>query len=405
MGKANERKAGRRAGCEAAIGDGKRITLVIGSLSVGGSENQLALLAECLVRRGWTVRVFAFVAEGTLADRLRCAGVSILEAGSSVVGNRSFLSKLATLSGTELRLLGHCLRSRPSVLHAFLPLANFMAALAGRFAFVPVVVTSKRALGHHQDRHPGLKWMDRVANTLSNRVTANSQAVALDTERRDHCPRHKIAVIPNGLDFQRFAVADEQRQAIRARLGLADNEIGIVNVANLIPYKGHSELIEAFARLDCVHSGVRLFLVGEDRGIQAALTDRIDSLHVADKVQFLGLRDDVPELLGAMDVGVMASHEEGLSNALLEKLATGLPVVATNVGGNAEALDGMPNCRLVRAKDPEHLAQALLKLIETLPEPAQNRGMRRRLVRDRYSVDAMADAYERLYLESRGGSL
>jgi glycosyltransferase involved in cell wall biosynthesis len=101
-----------------------------------------------------------------------------------------------------------------------------------------------------------------------------------------------------------------------------------------------------------------------------------------------------------MDLGVLASHEEGFSNALLEKLAAGLPVVATNVGGNPEALDGMPDCILVRPQDASDLARGLREAIGQLDAADANRQVRQTLVRERYSVSAMVDAYERIYLGS-----
>ncbi len=121
-------------------------------------------------------------------------------------------------------------------------------------------------------------------------------------------------------------------------------------------------------------------------------------LDIADRVTLMGQRGDVPALLSAMDLGVLASHEEGFSNALLEKLAVGLPVVATDVGGNPEALQDMPDCILVKPEDVHDLARGLTQAINTLGANGHNRKVRQRLVRDRYSVDAMIDAYERLYL-------
>ena len=94
----------------------------------------------------------------------------------------------------------------------------------------------------------------------------------------------------------------------------------------------------------------------------------------------------------------MASHEEGFSNALLEKLAIGLPVVATDVGGNPEALKDMPDCVLVRPQDADDLARGLGEAIRRLGGDGEAGKVRQRLVRERYSVDAMVDAHERLYL-------
>jgi glycosyltransferase involved in cell wall biosynthesis len=100
-----------------------------------------------------------------------------------------------------------------------------------------------------------------------------------------------------------------------------------------------------------------------------------------------------------MDVGVLASHEEGLSNALLEKLAAGLPVAVTDVGGNREAIEDMPNCLLVKPKDPADLARGIMEIIACLPGDEANRQERRSRVRKRFSVAAMIDSYELLYLQ------
>jgi glycosyltransferase involved in cell wall biosynthesis len=144
-------------------------------------------------------------------------------------------------------------------------------------------------------------------------------------------------------------------------------------------------------------------LIGEDRGISGAILDEARRLGVAERIAFLGRRDDVPELLSAMDIGVMASHEEGSSNALLEKLAAGLPVVATDVGGNPEALYGMPGCELVQPMDPAGLTRGIKAVIDRLDTSGSQQKERCRLVRERFSVDAMVDAYERLYLSKMAG--
>jgi glycosyltransferase involved in cell wall biosynthesis len=273
-----------------------------------------------------------------------------------------------------------------------------MSALAGRITFAPLVITSKRALSRHQDRHPAWRRLDRVANAWSDVITANSRAVASDTEARDGYDVSCIVVIPNGLDFTHLDQARGCRDEMRNDLGLSKSDVALAMVANLIPYKGHSELIEAFARIAAGDLRLKLFLIGEDRGIMRFLIDSARRLGVADRVNLMGQRSDVPMLLSAMDIGVLASHEEGFSNALLEKLAAGLPVVATDVGGNPEALEGMPNCFLVRPQDTEDLARGLRDAVGSLGADDRNRKIRQNLVRERYSVDAMVDAYERLYL-------
>jgi glycosyltransferase involved in cell wall biosynthesis len=379
-----------------------RVVLVIGSLALGGAEGQLAMLAEQLVLRGWSVAVFPLDKSGPLVGRLESAGIVVIDGGRRLKPG-SKAARMLLVGLYELRLIRHLVRSRPDVVHAFLPLTNFLAAVAGRLTFIRLVVTSKRGLGFHQDRHPWVRWIDRVANALSHVITGNSRAVAEDTARRDGYPAERIRVIPNGLDFSRFGNIDTLRTESRRRLGLAELDIGIVKIANLIPYKGHIELVEAFGQLSRMDARLRLFLVGKDQGLAADLLELARRLGIVERIQMMGQRSDVPELLAAMDLGVMASHEEGSSNALLEKLAAGLPVVATDVGGNPEALDGMPDCYLVRSRDPDDLARGMRSAIENLPASFPRREVRRRLVRERHSVDAMVDAYERLYLAGMAG--
>ena len=222
---------------------GGRILFVLGSLVVGGTETQLALLAERLKQRGWNVEVLSVEKAGGLVERLEQAGIVVNDGGYD---RRTRMSRLASLIVCEVRLVWRIVRSRPDVVHAFLPLSNFMGALAGRMAFAPLVITSKRALGNHQDRRPGSRWLDTIANACSDVVTANSRAVAGDTELRDGYDASQIVVIPNGLDFARFGGLCGSRDEIRTRLGLSPADIAIVMVANLIQYKGHRELIEAF---------------------------------------------------------------------------------------------------------------------------------------------------------------
>ncbi|MDB5583303.1 MAG: glycosyltransferase [Bradyrhizobium sp.] len=377
-----------------------RVLFVLGSLAVGGTETQLALLSEGLIRRGWAVEIFLLEKSGALIERLERAGVQVSDGGYAT-GPGAKIGKLASVIGCELRLVWRALRSRPDVMHGFLPLANFMSALAARLTFIPLLVTSKRALGNHQERLKVWKRLDRTANALSNVITANSQAVASDTEARDGYDASRIVVIPNGLDFSRLDAAAGHRDEARNDLGLAKSDIAVVMVANLIPYKGHLDLIEAFARVAPGDPRLKLFLIGQDRGVAETLINRAAELGVTDSINLLGSRDDVPRLLSAMDIGVLSSHEEGFSNALLEKLAAGLPVVATDAGGNREALTGMPDCVLVRPHDADDLARGLREVIGSLGADDRNRKVRQRSIHERYSVDAMVDAYERIYLRAR----
>lgn len=378
----------------------RRILFVISSFTSGGAERQLAMLAQQLAARGWSVSVMGLEKAGPLIEVLEASGIEVLDGGYRHAARYLKFPRLMLCAG---RLVTRALTMRPTVVHCFLPVPNFLGSLAARLAYVPLIVTSKRGLGRHQDRHPQWKWIDRAANALSDVVTANSRAVADDTHMRDGYDASRIVVIPNGLDFDALNDLQRHRSEVRRELGLGADDLAVVCVANLMPYKGHNELIDAFASVAPADGRVKLFLVGEDRGIAADLSGQVRGLGMADRIVFLGGRSDVPRLLSAMDVGVMPSHEEGFSNALLEKLAAGLPVVATDVGGNPEALKDMPGCVLVRPQDADDLARGLREIIASGEAGDGDRSVRKRLVRDRYSVEAMVNAHEQLYL--RAGQL
>lgn len=378
----------------------RRVLFVIGTLEVGGTETQLAALATGLVRRGWQVEVFALDGDRPLATPLRDGGVTIIDGGDPL-GAGTNPRRIVRLAAAESRLVWHIARSRPDVVHAFLPLTNFIGAVAGRLAFAPLVITSRRALGNHRLRQPRLAWMDNVANALSHVVTANSRAVAEDVHEREGYDLDRIVVIPNGLDLGRFEAVAGEREAVRRELGLDPDDVALVKVANLIPYKGHAELIEAMASLAPSRPGLRLFLIGSDRAAGEALRAEVERRGLGGRIVFLGYRPDVPRLLAGMDIGVVASHEEGSSNALIEQLAAGLPLIATRVGGNVEAVEDVADCLLVPARDPAALAAAIARAVDALPESVARRPERQEAVRTRHSLPEMIARYERLYRRGR----
>ena len=234
-----------------------RILFVIGSLITGGAEAQLAMLAIGLKARGWAVDIFTLEKTGELLGDVQAAGIEVIDGGYRSASGKA--QKLIALALAQLRLFWWGARYRPRILHAFLPITNFFGAVAGRISFVPMVIASKRAMGTHQERIPIFRKIDRAANALAHVITANSKAVAADTSRRDGCDLSRIVIIPNGLDFRPFEVSHDRNQ-IRASLGLSRTDIAIAMVANLIPYKGHADLIEAFS-LVTSNQQLKMFLL------------------------------------------------------------------------------------------------------------------------------------------------
>jgi glycosyltransferase involved in cell wall biosynthesis len=382
----------------------RRVLFTTCTLEVGGAESQMVLLIEGLLARGIDCEVAVLDANGPLRSRLEALGIAVRESGYRNGG--SLVRKL--LSGGRLLLIlwWRALRWRPDVLHAYLPLPNFLGAVAGRLAGVRTIVTARRGLGTHQDRHRFWSIFDRLTNLLSTVVTVNSRAVGEDTIRRDGLAPERMALIYNGIDMSRYARSAERRDLVRRSLQIARDEIAVVTVANLIPYKGHADLLRAIAQLRPRPARSRFFLVGRDDGPGEQLARLANDLGIADRVVFLGQRNDVADILAAMDGFVLPSHEEGFCGALLEAMASGLAIVATDVGGNREALAGGRFGTLVPARDPPALARAIDGLLDAhcaaRARPWSTGEAEAALAARRtYSAERMVEAHVALYRAGR----
>lgn len=376
----------------------QNILFVIGSLEIGGAERQMATLIKRIHNRTYFCHVFSLQLDGILKADLADVGVPVYSGGLK----KGDLSRAPwKLISAQWKLIRTIQQLKPIIVHSFLPLVTFMGALAGRLSQVPLVITSRRALGTHQERFAILRHLDLMANFLSHSVTVNSKAVLSDVIKRDRARPDKLVLIYNGINSVPFEVASRIRDKLRGEMGLTGSDKVIIVVANLIPYKGHFDFLKA-ARLVSDHIPTALFwLVGDDRGILNDLEHVSSILGIHKKVRFMGQRCDIDSLLAVSNLAVLPSHEEGFSNVILESMAAGLPVVATSVGGNPEAVvDGVTGW-LVPPRNPAVMAEKIVDLLGN-PRRAISWGERgRRRVKELFSVEKMVESHVRLY-EGRG---
>jgi len=207
----------------------------------------------------------------------------------------------------------------------------------------------------------------------------------------------RIGVMYNGVDTQRFAPCKETQLAMRKELGLPAESFVIGTVGRLVPIKDHHTLLKAAALLSGSGIDVRVLLVGsgpERERLRSRTTDSLEG-----RVCFAGDSSRVPEMLNAMDVFVLPSLGEGMSNTLLEAMATGLPVFATNVGGNPEIIEDNVSGCLFAPGDAAWLADRLKLLardpavIHQLGTAARNRAM------EFFSLSLMLENYRSFYLD------
>jgi glycosyltransferase involved in cell wall biosynthesis len=261
---------------------------------------------------------------------------------------------------------------------------------------VPVVITSKRWL------HSPLRY--RIANGIgfraSTTVLANSHSVARSLEADDNLRRDRVVVIPNFVDEQAFErPSDDVIAAWRDELRLEPRAPVIGVVASLSPIKDHATVLRAVSALVPKWPMVRLVLVG-DGPEREALGRLATQLGLDDVVRFAGLRPQLPSFHFLFDVSVLSSVSEGFPNSLVEAMAAGRPIVATNVGGVPDAVREGENGLLVSPKDAAAFATALEQLLAN-PQRREAMGAAgasraRKEFHARHVVGSLEDLYDRL---------
>ncbi len=291
---------------------------------------------------------------------------------------------------------------RPHVVHSHSSKAGFLARIAARglpcaslysphcFAFQMGVERAQRLLYTHLERFAGRYTDALVLACESQRQVALKQHIV---------PADKTAIVPTGIrpsDYQSQA----DREQLREKLGVSGCGAVLGTVAALRRQKGLRCLLEAMARLDPATDAVLLLAGTGDQ--EAALVAQAQKLGLQDRVRFLGHRDDIPELLRAVDLFLLPSLWEGLPYGLLEAMAAGVPVVTTNIAGNADLIDGRTTGWLVPPADAEALARVIGEVLADTAEAQKRASAARRLVESNYTLEKMIAGYVNVYAEAGG---
>jgi glycosyltransferase involved in cell wall biosynthesis len=370
------------------------------SFGIGGTESHLIRLLPLLAARGFDVAVFCMTERGGRAGELERAGVKLFAARqhSGRYGTLLRHPAHAAVAGMKLRALMR--RFRPDIVHFYLPGPYLVGAPVALISRVPVKIMSRRSLSRYQRNWPAVARIERFLHRRMNVVTGNSRAVVKELSA-EGVPETKLRLIYNGINIAPSLDRSEARRA----LGLDDDALVGVMVANLIPYKGHHDLIEGFAGIaPQLPAGWRALLAGRDEGLRPGLETLAAMRGIGENIVFLGERADVPRLLAAADFGLLTSHEEGFSNVVLEGMAAGLPMVVTDVGGNAEAVFDGATGFVVPSSNPKAIGEAVLRLArdETLRKSLGDAGRKR--VAEHFSMESCLNAHVQLYrtlLEAR----
>lgn len=393
----------------------RRITFVTTALSDGGAENQLVYLATQLQARGcWDARVISMLAPKAYTEKLLSAGIPVVSLGM----RRGIPDPRAAL---KLAALLH--RTQPQIVHSHMVHANLLARVTRLLYRVPVLISTAHNIDEGPDkRTPSVagrvfagsgrvassRWRERgyrLTDPLCDLTTNVSQAAVDRYIQVGAVPRAKIRFVPNGVDTAQFRPDSAARERVRRDLGLEAHFVWLA-VARFEEAKDHGTMIRAFATLVRSHPAALLLMIGQGT-LEPASKALAASLGLEDRVRFLGVRWDVPDLMNGADAYVMSSAWEGLPMVLLEAAAVGLPIVTTDVGGNSEIVSDGETGFVVPPRDPTTLARAMDQLA-TLPIDERRRiGERGRArVGAQYSLDRVVDQWEALYQDflARKGS-
>ncbi|MDG1143034.1 MAG: glycosyltransferase [Burkholderiales bacterium] len=383
-----------------------KIIYVTGALDIGGTETHILNLVPELSKIGFKPYIFSINGRGVLADELEARGIKVFTTWGArwirplpSVLRVLFVVPLAFLSLTKLIF---CFR--PKIIHMFLPAAYVIGGFAAMIGAVPVRIMSRRSRNFYQARHSFAASLERILHRQMTVLLGNSLKVVEDLQN-ECAQRNKIRLIYNGIHLPDIRNA-ESNLLLRRNLGIDCNTLVFTMTANLIAYKGHRDLIEAFKLIKGKLGGNWcLICIGDDRGVPKDLKKLSCDVGVDKHVLWLGSRRDVIKILAASDIGVLSSHEEGFSNAVLEYMGAGLPSVVTDVGGNAEAVLHEKCGLVVSARDPASLGRALLRLSKdsmlraTMGVAARNR------IKKYFTLEHSVENYANLYHDLLGKNL
>jgi len=369
----------------------KRVLHLVGSFHQGGTERQAVALVRSLVADAtFEIYVATLNKEGVLLDEIEKLNLSeILEYKLTSFYNANFVNQVRSC-------FSYLRKNKIDIIHTHDFYSNVFGMAAATLARVPVKIASKRETGGMRSRSQ--EFVERIAFSRADRIVANSNAGRRYLIGRDVSP-NKIQVIYNGLDLSWFENPSETPAPSLPGLSLpsAENAKIVTVVANLRhPVKNIPMLLRAAKQVVENVANAHFMIAGEGE-MENELKNLASELGVAKDVHFIGRCTDVPALLAASDICVLTSTNEGFSNSILEYMAAGKPVVATNVGGAAEAIIDGETGYLVASDDDVALAAKLIELLGER-EKADTMGLRgKEVAKGKFSLGSQLSKTLELY--------
>lgn len=370
-----------------------KLVILTRDLEYGGAQRQLVALSRGLRRRGHDVGVAVLYANGPLEQDLHAAGVAVK------VFNKQGRWDLWPVLFDLARFVR---QEQPQVLHGYIAneLVAFLKPLC-RGKVVWGVRGSKEESERSDWLVHSLNWFGPMLSRLPDLIICNSHAGFADAAAHGY-PEHKMAVIPNGIDTERFCPNPVARQEARVRFEVGEHEQLVGLVGRLDPMKDYPTFLRAAAMAARQGAQVRFICVGTGPDEYARrLRELACELGLSQRLIWAGPRSDMPAIYNALDVAVLASaYGEGFPNVVGEAMATGVPCVVTDVGDSASIVADLGE--VVPPRNPVALSHAIGRLLDGSGKGCDRDAIRGHIVAN-YSVPRLLDRTERLLLAQIGG--
>lgn len=362
-----------------------KICYVIIALDIGGAELQLYQILRRLNRHRFSPFVICLAESGPVKRKIIEAGIPVY-----CLNMKRKLPNFLSNQKSVYRLLKIIQREKPDIIVSFLYYAIILGRLIGKLAKIRHIISSFRISPAEGGKGYLQNLILRLTSWMDELTCVNSEKVAQEWLNKGVIDPQKLRVIPNGVDLSKFRSA--------SHLPRPTDHFKWVAIGRLVPQKDFLTLVKAFKEVSDVSPQCRLEIAG-DGPLRGELENAVREAGLEGRVRILGICESIPDLLAQADALVLSSVWEGMPNVILEAMAAGLPVVATDVGGVGELVSDGENGFLVPPKDPPALAYAMKRLMELGQEGRRQLGTRGREIAQEYEIGKIVRKWEKLYEE------
>ena len=364
------------------------VAYVIDNFAKGGAQTALIHLVRYLSKKNYKQRIYVLnniVHPDNSKSLLKCANTEI-----------RIIGKVQLFVGIGLiRILYDFISWKPTIVLTMLFYSDILGRIIAKIANIPIIVSSIRA--RNIDKAKWQFFLDKITAWCANRIVFNSRQVIPFAIKYEGVQKKQVVYIPNGVNIK-LDKSKYNRFKKRQELGISNNTLVIGSIGRLKSQKGFYYLLESINLLSKEFSNLLLIIIGSGpllEDLQTVVTE----IKLSDKVSFLGERTDIAELLFCMDIYVQASLFEGMSNAVMEAMAMGIPVIATSVDGTIELIEEDKTGWLVEPKNVNMLVEKIRYVLNNAEIAKKVATVASEQIAKDFSIERMGESYDKLFHE------